>query len=170
MRTFMANLSAFVNFIERIQMGVGILSVAIIAVIIPLQVFCRFVLNAPLIWPEDVGIGLMVWGGFIGSAILYKRNEHVAVDFFKKYFPRKMSIAVSFSIDFIIGFLLVLIIFYGYQLTQLQMMTMQVGTGMPRGYFYALPLLVNTVIMFIYNIHALLKKIFSYPAVGLKNG
>lgn len=139
----MANLSAFVNFIERIQMGVGILSVAIIAVIIPLQVFCRFVLNAPLIWPEDVGIGLMVWGGFIGSAILYKRNEHVAVDFFKKYFPRKMSLAVSFSIDFIIGFLLVLIIFYGYQLTQLQMMKCRLERACPEAIFTPCPFLLT---------------------------
>ena len=150
-----------VNLLERIQVAAGILSVALISVIIPLQVFCRYVLNAPLMWPEDVGIGLMVWLGFLGTAVLYKRGEHVAVEVFKNHFPEKVSTGVALAIDLTIGFLTVLIIIYSFELSKLQMMTMQVGVGIPRAYFYSLPLLVNMSILFIYNLHAVLRRMIS---------
>lgn len=165
MKTFLANFGHFVNVLEKVQVWAGILSVAVIGVIIPLQVFCRFVLNAPLMWPEDVGIGLMVWLGFIGSAVLYKRKEHVAVDYFKNYFPRKWVMGITLALDLLIGFLILLIIVYGYQLNLLQMMTMQVGTGIPRGFFYSLPLLVNMIFMLVYNVHSVLERLLS-PVEG----
>ena len=168
MKPFLATFGHFVNFLEKVQVWAGILSVAVIGVIIPLQVFCRFVLNAPLMWPEDVGIGLMVWLGFIGSAVLYKRKEHVAVDYFKNYFPPKWAMGVALGLDLLIGFLIVLIIIYGYQLNLLQMMTMQVGTGIPRGFFYSLPLLVNMTFMLIYNLYIVLERLVFWSEAETK--
>lgn len=168
MKTFLAAFGNFVNLLEKIQVWAGMLSVVIIAVIIPLQVFCRFILNAPLIWPEDVGIGLMVWCGFIGSAVLYKRKEHVAVDYFRNQFPRKWAMGITLGIDLMIGFLIVLIILYGYPLNRMQMMTMQVGTGIPRGFFYSLPLLVNMIFMFVYNLYIVLGRLAFWPEEGMK--
>ena len=146
-----------VCLLERIQVAAGILAIAGIGIIIPLQVFCRYILNAPLIWPEDIGIGLMVWSGFLGAAVLYKRKSHVAIEFIANYFPKKMSPLVSLAIDLMIAFLSLLIMIYCFRLNQLQMMTMQVGTGIPRGYFYSLPLLLNTIVMFVYSLYAILK-------------
>lgn len=154
-----------VNLLEKIQMAAGILFIALIGVIIPLQVFCRYVLNAPLKWPEDVGLGLMVWVAFLGTAVLYKRGEHVMVEVFSNHFPEKVSTGVALTIDLMIGFLTVLIIISSFELNKMQMMTTQIGTGMPRGYFHALPLLLNMCILFIYNLHAVLRKMISivYP-------
>ena len=168
MKPFLATFGHFVNLLEKVQVWAGILSVAAIGVIIPLQVFCRFILNAPLMWPEDVGIGLMVWLGFIGSAVLYKRKEHVAVDYFKNYFPPQWAKGVALGLDLLIGFLIFLIIIYGYQLNLLQMMTMQVGTGIPRGFFYSLPLLVNMIFMLIYNLYILLKRLVFWSEAETK--
>jgi TRAP-type transport system small permease protein len=168
LKTFLATFGNLVNFLEKFQVWAGILCVAAIGVIIPLQVFCRFVLNAPLMWPEDVGIGLMVWLGFIGSAVLYKRKEHVAVDYFKNHFSKKWAGAVTFGIDLLIGFLILLTIIYGYQLNLLQMMTMQVGTGIPRGFFYSLPLLVNMIFMLIYNLYTVLERLVFWPETETK--
>ena len=158
MRTFLEAFTKGVTFLEKAQMAAGILTVATIGFIIPLQVFCRYVLNAPLMWPEDIGIGLMVWGGFIGAAILYKRNGHVAIEFLMNYCPPRVSQIISLIIDLMVAFLSLIIIVYGFSLNQFQMMTIQVGTGIPRGYFYSLPLFVNTVAMFLYALHALLKR------------
>jgi TRAP-type C4-dicarboxylate transport system permease small subunit len=168
MKPVLATFGHFVNFLEKVQVWAGILSVAVIGVIIPLQVFCRFILNAPLMWPEDVGIGLMVWLGFIGSAVLYKRKEHVAVDYFKNYFPPKWAKGVALGLDLLIGFLTLLIIIYGYQLNLLQMMTMQVGTGIPRGFFYSLPLLVNMIFMLIYNLYIVLERLVFWSEAETK--
>lgn len=157
----MNKLDKIVNFLMRLQITVGIISVAIIGIIIPLQVFFRYILKNPLIWPEDIGIGLMVWIGFLGASVLYKRGEHIAVEYFKNQFPKKISIIITFLIDLMIGFITILIIIYSFKLNKLQMMTMQVGTGLPRGYFFSLPILVNMSFLFVYNLHSLLRRIVS---------
>jgi TRAP-type transport system small permease protein len=157
MMRIMDHFERLVSLLERVQVAAGILCVAIIGTIIPLQVFCRYILNAPLIWPEDVGIGLMVWLGFLGTAVLYKKGQHVAVEFFKNRFPPKAFMALTLAIDLMIGCLTALIILFSFDLNKLQMMTIQVGTGIPRGYFYSLPLLVNMCILLIYNLQAILK-------------
>ena len=153
-----------VNTLEKIQIAAGILALVSIAVIVPLQVFCRYVLNAPLPWPEDVATGLLVWLAFLGAAVLYKRKGLVTVEFFLQYFPQRLSYAISLTIDIMISLLSFLIIIYGYRLNTLQMMSYSVGTGIPRGYFYSLPLLVNIIAIFIYALHVILKRVFSMAA------
>jgi TRAP-type C4-dicarboxylate transport system permease small subunit len=157
----MKKFDLLVNLTERIQVIAGILALAAIAFIIPLQVFCRYVLNAPLGWVEDVATGLLLWLAYLGAAVLYKRKGLVTVEFFLRFFPQKLSTAISLIIDVMIGFLSCLIIIYAYQLTTLQMMSYSVGTGIPRGYFYSVPLLVNIISIFIYSLHAITKAIGS---------
>lgn len=157
----MGKFDLLVNVVEKIQVAAGILALASIACIVPVQVFCRYVLNAPLPWPEDVATGLLVWLGFLGAAVLYKRKGLVTVEFFLKYFPQKLSYVFSLAIDIMIAFLSFLVIIYGYRLNTLQMMSYSVGTGIPRGYFYSLPLLVNIIAIFIYSLYVILKRVLS---------
>jgi len=70
----------------------------------------------------------MVWCGFIGSAFSTRERAR-AVDYFRNLFPKKWATAVTFVLDLLTGFLILLIIIYGYQLNLMQMMTTQVGTG-----------------------------------------
>ena len=47
-----------------------------------LQVFCRYVLNASLPWPEEVAQFLFVWVVFLGMALLTFRERHIAISLF----------------------------------------------------------------------------------------
>lgn len=44
------------------------------------QVFCRYVLNAPLRWPEELSRMLFVWMTYCGALIVPSQRLHVAVD------------------------------------------------------------------------------------------
>lgn len=44
-----------------------------------LQVFCRYVLNRPLVWPEEVSRLLLVWLTYLGALALPEAGRHVAV-------------------------------------------------------------------------------------------
>lgn len=67
-----------------------------------LQVFCRYVLNYPLLWPEEVTKFSMVWLAFIGASIGLKKGIHVSfnliVDRFsgriRRYFGASATICV----------------------------------------------------------------------------
>ena len=51
-----------------------------IAVILNLQVFCRYLLDAPLIWPEEIARLSLIWLTYIACAAVAARGGHIAVD------------------------------------------------------------------------------------------
>jgi TRAP-type transport system small permease protein len=55
-----------------------------------LQVFCRYILNSSLSWPEELTIYLMAWMTFIGSAVAVKSSEHIAVDIVLMFLPPRI--------------------------------------------------------------------------------
>jgi TRAP-type C4-dicarboxylate transport system permease small subunit len=149
------------DLIERIQIFLGILCLCLIAGIIPLQVFFRYVVNKPLLWPEDIAKGLLVWLGFMGAAVLHKHRGLVTVDFFLNMFGYRTASAISFILDVMIAVLIVLLIVYGYRLNLLQMMSLSSLTEIPRGYFFSMPLVVNSAVMLLYSLYGILQKAIS---------
>lgn len=66
------------------------LSVALLAsyfVLVLLQVFFRYVLNASLFWAEELVRGLMVWGVMIGSALVAASRGHIRVEVLELMLP-----------------------------------------------------------------------------------
>lgn len=63
-----------------------------------LQVFMRFVLDAPLPWPEELSTLLLVWAVFVGSAVAVAREAHLRVDFvISRLSPRGARVVRSFA-------------------------------------------------------------------------
>lgn len=74
-----------------------------------LQVFCRYILNSSLSWPEELTIYLMAWMTFIGSAVAVKSSEHIAVDIVLIFLPPRIKnfclIAIKIITLFIVLYL-----------------------------------------------------------------
>jgi tripartite ATP-independent transporter DctM subunit len=62
--------------VEAVAMSalVGTLLVAL------LQVFCRYVLNSSLSWPEEMARFAFVWFVFLGTALITRRARHITID------------------------------------------------------------------------------------------
>src|SRR5215213_5279139 len=73
-----------------------------IVVITLASVWWRYVLNAPLAWPEQVSRILFVWISFVGAAVLYRERLHVAIDMFMAPLPRAARSAVGWAIELLI--------------------------------------------------------------------
>lgn len=106
------------NYIERLSGIINKFSrffvlaiMAIMVFVVSLQVFCRYVLNSALLWPEELTIFLMSWMTFIGAAIALRGWEHIGIDFFVRKLSTKMrdvvNLVVRFSVLFFVVFLLV---------------------------------------------------------------
>ncbi len=50
------------------------------ALIVALQVFCRYVLNHSLFWSEELARYLLVWLTFLGATAAYYRKIHPGID------------------------------------------------------------------------------------------
>ncbi|KGA25586.1 TRAP transporter small permease [Pectobacterium brasiliense] len=67
------------DVLYRIAMWVSGLALLIMTLIIPVGIFARYVLNAALSWPEPISIICMVTFTFVGAAVSYRSNSHIAV-------------------------------------------------------------------------------------------
>ena len=66
----------------------GVLFVAIIVLTIT-QVFCRFVLDSPLVWSEELSRLLFVWMTMFGAPVLTYQRAHLAIPELARSLPEK---------------------------------------------------------------------------------
>ncbi len=69
-----------VQILRQIEESAAIALVIAIAAIINLQVFCRYVLDSPLIWPEEISRLGLIWLTYMAAAACTARGGHVRVD------------------------------------------------------------------------------------------
>ncbi len=97
--------------IERVEIFLAKILLAAMIVVVALQVFCRYLLNNPLSWPEELSSFLLIWLTYLIADVLLKRQGHVQIDFFTGKLPEKtqhvISIVVNIYILVFLGFLIV---------------------------------------------------------------
>lgn len=64
-----------------------------------IQVFCRYALNAPLRWPEEVSRLLLVWLTYLGALVLPETGLHVAIGVIRDRLPIRARHAVDVLTD-----------------------------------------------------------------------
>src|SRR5512140_496500 len=58
-----------------------------------LQVFCRYVLNASLSWPEELAQWMFVWAVFSAAGLFAGHRGHIAIETFSpRLSPRAASV------------------------------------------------------------------------------
>ncbi|TYB86636.1 TRAP transporter large permease subunit [Oceaniovalibus sp. ACAM 378] len=78
--------------LDKVLEAAAVLLMLAATCVVVLQVFCRYVLNASLPWPEEAAQFLFVWAVFLGMAILTFRERHIAISLFvPKLTPRFQS-------------------------------------------------------------------------------
>lgn len=61
---------------EYLLFGLGLS----MAVLVAVQVFCRYVLNHSLFWSEELARYMLVWLSFLGATVAYYRQVHPGID------------------------------------------------------------------------------------------
>jgi len=102
--------------IDRYTGWVGIALLAIMFIILFLQVFCRYVLNNSLPWPEEVAVILLSWMGFLGASIALRERMHVGLTAMIDSLSTKKKAAVMLFIDGLVGFFGGYLLIYGWKI------------------------------------------------------
>lgn len=85
-----------IDFIDNAIKAVGIALAAVLAGVMVVQVFFRYVLNDSLPWSEELSVYLMVWIIFLGAAIVARKWQHTSITIVRKLVPAPISIALVF--------------------------------------------------------------------------
>lgn len=119
MKSYISNmLDSTSNAVDKICRLFLMLVMAIMVSVIILQVFCRYILNAALPWPEELTIFLMAWMTFIGASIALKSWEHIGITLFSNMLPKKQRIILSILVKFAVLFFAIFLTYTGMLLVQ----------------------------------------------------
>ena len=89
---------------------------AVLSVDMLAGVFWRYVLNASLVWYDELARNLFIWVSFLGAAIAVKRSSHFGVDILTARFPPPLRLATAFLVQISILIFAVLLLFQGINL------------------------------------------------------
>ena len=68
------------SFCNTVSENVGIFFLAMMTLIITLQVFCRYVLNQSLAWPEEMSRYCFIWLAYCGFSVATREERHLRID------------------------------------------------------------------------------------------
>src|SRR4030043_19642 len=78
----MKRILKFLNYIEKIEIGICILFLFGMTLIVILQVCSRYLFNYSFVWAEELVRYLMIWMVMIGAALVQSINDHIRIDYF----------------------------------------------------------------------------------------
>jgi len=137
---------------------------ALMTILVTWQVISRYVLNNPSTITEELVLFSFVWMGLLGGAYLFGRNEHMAMTFLFDKLSEKNQTKVKLFFELVImAFALFILVFGGWNMSQLSMGQLSSSLQIPMGYVYlALPLSgITTVIYNVLNIADIVKELSS---------
>ncbi|WP_244504731.1 TRAP transporter small permease [Jannaschia faecimaris] len=99
---------------QRWSDGVVLVLFWVLAFVVFLQFFTRYVLNDSIAWTEEIARFLLIGVTFIGSIMATRKQSHIAVEFFYRWIPRAGRRIAQTTIDLLTtGFFIMLAVFSG---------------------------------------------------------
>ena len=89
--------------------GIG---VVIMAVVIIIDVFLRYVFGKPLLFADDISVYCMIFITFVGAALTLKMKRHIMVDMLYKMLPRRAQVRMDVATTFVGCFIIWLLTWY----------------------------------------------------------
>lgn len=114
----------------------GILTGAM-AVLVFLQVLCRYLLEAPLDWSEEMSTFAFAWMALLGASVGLRNDEHPRLDIFLKRFPGGLQKASQLVINVSILFMLLVLLIYGTKMMIAMRMQSTAALGYSVAFVYA---------------------------------
>ena len=139
----------------------GILAFWVLAVVVFLQFFTRYVLNDSLAWTEEVARYLLILVCFLGSITAVRRGSHIMLEFLIRIAPPALSKAMAVTAQAIAFGFFGAMTWIGVELTQKTRQKM-VTLPVPKAWIYTI-CVVALGIMSVYAAIWLWRRIRSTP-------
>lgn len=108
----------------------------ILAGVVFLQFFTRYILNDSMAWTEEIARYLLIWVTFIGAAVAVRRGTHIGVEVLLHFLPASAAAVLRFAIDVITVGFIGLLCWFSIEITErMQIQTMTV-TDWPMSIVY----------------------------------
>jgi TRAP-type C4-dicarboxylate transport system permease small subunit len=94
-----------------IVFGTGLM--LFIAVVVSANVIGRYVFNYGLVWSDEVARFSLIWISFLGSAVLVRQGQHIAIDAFDRIMPAALKSFIFIITQIVAAVVAVILIWQG---------------------------------------------------------
>lgn len=109
--------SPTLRFMRALDEIVASLILVLIILLTVAGVVCRYLLNQPLAWQEEISTVLMVWLVFIGCSVVAKRSTPIRIDSLTEMLPPRHRRHVLWAVQVLMLLVLGVVCFYAGLLT-----------------------------------------------------
>lgn len=102
------------SFVQRIQLGLGMLFLTIFLVAVLIQIFTRY-LRIAVIWTDDVAMYAFAWAVFMGGAAMVFPKKHFAFEFLSLSLTGKKKEILGIIISLLMMIFTIAMFIYGNQ-------------------------------------------------------
>ena len=125
------------HLVEWFLFGLGFA----MAILMGVQVLCRYLLNHSLFWSEELGRICLVWITFIGASAAYKRQAHIGIDLLVSRLPPPLQRACRLAVLGLASVFFVILVVYGISFSRFVSTQQTAALGISQGVPYlALPI------------------------------
>jgi TRAP-type C4-dicarboxylate transport system permease small subunit len=151
-------ISGFNNSLLAVGRNLAWVCVALMVAAILLQVFCRYILNNALPWPEEVARALMIWMMALVAGTGYRWGSFVAIDLISGFLSEKIGQILKLILLIIAGLLLYELFTLAIEFFQRGFRTRAASFKLSRAWIYlAMPVCFGT--MLLVNIELVLRQV-----------
>ncbi len=115
-----------------------------------LQVFTRYVLEAPLPWTEELARLDLIYLTFFGSIVAFQRREHLKVEVLVHTFPPGLRKWIGVVVDLMSILVLAVVVWQGVPLLQKFWPILSAALQWPTSLFY-FPVVFSCLVMLMYT-------------------
>jgi len=101
LRTLLHGLQSINNVLLAIGRAIGVFAIATMVVVILLQVFCRYVLNSALPWPDEAARFCMLWMTGLMAPTALRNGGFVAIDTIEAVLPNIVTRVLQLLLLFV---------------------------------------------------------------------
>lgn len=156
----MQQLRQFNEMLLKLAGGLVIITMAAIAIIIPCEVFGRYIVGKMLVWSNEFSQYALVWASMMGGAVGLKRGYQVGITTLTDNLPPGKARWVKTAGYAIVLVFFAFMTFYGISQTWTNRNQTSSTLGIPMSYPYA-ALPVGFLVMFFVTAEQLLDCLFA---------
>ncbi len=153
---FLRKVDRFVTNIEEWTLFT-IVTVALVSLFV--NVILRYGFNYTLAWSEELVRIVIIYSTFVGASVAVKQRAMIKIDAIVQIFP-KLKTGLTFYSNILMLIFSCLMIYYGYKIAELQVMTNQktIIMQIPLVYLYAI-MPVMGIMVFIRTVQVMIQDI-----------
>jgi len=126
-------------------------ALVLMTLIIAVQVFGRYVLNASPVWAEQAALLILIWCVFIAAAAGMREGFHIRIAAFVDRLPNRLRGPTNLVSNAVVALFGLAMIVFGVELASATWHHVIPTLGIPRGFAY-IPISVSGVLITLFSI------------------